>query len=101
NVAALAELLGDADPEVARSAAQALGAIRSPSAAKALAAAQPRAEIQSAITDSSLACAEAMLHAGDKAGALKIYQRYAAGQQPRHLRLAATRGVLACAGTGK
>jgi hypothetical protein len=98
SVGTLAELLGDPETNVARSAALALGAIRSPSAAKALAAAPARAEIQSALTDGSLACAEGLLHAGDKAGALKIYQRFAAPQQPHHVRLAATRGVLACAG---
>ena len=35
---------------------------------------------------------------GDKVSALSIYKRLAKGQQPKHVRLAATRGMLACAG---
>ncbi|MBS0260674.1 MAG: HEAT repeat domain-containing protein [Planctomycetes bacterium] len=97
SVSALANLLKDADPAVARAAAQALGLIGTPAAAHALLQAQPAAPLQAAVTDATLACAEAILAANDPATALKIYQTLAADTQPRLVRLAATRGQLACA----
>jgi HEAT repeat protein len=98
SVPALAELLADADPLVAQAAAHALGAIRSADAAAALAKAKPADEAKSAVTDASLACADGLLAQGKKADALAVYKRFAGGDQPKHVRLAATRGMLACAG---
>jgi HEAT repeat protein len=98
-VAALAALIGDADDTVATSAAHALGAIRTPDAAKALSMAPSNSAAVHAAIDASLACAEALLEEGDKAGALSIYKRLSEGDQPKHVRLAATRGRLAVAGT--
>jgi HEAT repeat protein len=99
SVAIIAESLKDADESVARSAALALGAIRTPDAAKALqAASTTSAVVQSAVTDASLACAEALLAAGNKAQALALYKSLAGADRPKHVRLAATRGMLACAG---
>ncbi len=106
SVAALSALLGNADAAIASAAACALGAIRSAEAAKALSQAKlatPKAtpaapEVRSAVTDASLACAEALLAAGKKAEALVIYKASAGEEQPKHVRLAATRGMLACAG---
>jgi thioredoxin-like negative regulator of GroEL len=97
SVSALAALLGDEDTAVATAAAHALGAIRSPEAAQALSHAKPAAAAQPAVTDASLACAEALLAAGKNAEALAIYKQFAGGAQPKHVRLAATRGMLACA----
>ncbi len=96
---ALARLLGDHDAGIARAAALALGDIRTPEAAEALTSSKPNPEVRSAVTDASLACAEAMLAAGKKAAALAIYKGFAKDDQPKHVRLAATRGMLACAGT--
>ena len=93
-VSALAGLLDDADAAVAQAAALALGAIRSKDAAKALASADANARN----IDASLACAESLLADGDKLGALAIYKRIAKGQVAKHVKLAATRGMLACAG---
>jgi hypothetical protein len=98
SVADLAALLGDSDAQVARAAALALGAIRSPEAAKALAKAKPADAVKPAVTDASLACAEALLASGKKGEALMIYKSYAGENQPKQVRLAATRGMLACAG---
>ncbi len=98
SVAALAGLLSDPDIQVAQAAAYGLGDIRSAKAAKALASANINAEAQSAVTDASLSCAEGLLAAGQKNDALAIYKRFAGGDHPKHVRLAATRGVLACAG---
>ena len=98
SVAPLGKLIGDSDKGVARAAAYALGAIRSPEAAKTLTAAKPAAEVKSAVTDASLACAERLVAAGKKTDALAIYKGLSGEDQPKHVRLAATRGVLACAG---
>jgi HEAT repeat protein len=99
SVATLAALLSDADTAVARSAALALGAIRTPEAAKALAQAKPTdAVVKSATVDASLACAEGMLASGKKAEAQMIYRSLAGEGQPKHVRLAATRGMLSVAG---
>lgn len=99
SVAALKTLLADNEMAVAHAAALALGAIRSPDAAAALLqAAARREELRSAATDAALACAEALLTAGKKTEALAIYRVLVGGTQPKHVRLAATRGMLACAG---
>jgi hypothetical protein len=84
---------------VARAAALALGAMRSAQTASALAQLKPDdAETSVAVIDASLACAEALLADGQAAEALAIYKRFAGEDQPKHVRLAATRGMLACAG---
>jgi HEAT repeat protein len=99
NVQALTELLGDSDGKVAVAAAHALGAIQSAAAAQALAGAKPTGDdAKQAVTDASLACAEALLSAGKKAEATAIYKRFTGEDQPRHVRVAATRGMLAVAG---
>lgn len=96
SVAALGELLGDENPAVASAAAHALGAIRTPEAAQALSKAKPDEKVQPAATDASLACAEALLAAGKNTDALSIYKGLV-GNSQKHVKLAATRGMLACA----
>ncbi len=99
SVPALAALLADSDAAVAVAAAVALGDIRSPEAAKALSAAKPNgAQAKQAVTDASLACAERLLADGKKADALAVYKSLVGEDQPKHVRLAGTRGMLACAG---
>jgi HEAT repeat protein len=99
SVSALGKLVGDGDAAVARSAAYALGAIRSPEAAKALSSASPKAApAKSAVSDAKLSCAESLLAGGKKSDALALYKSLAGKEQPKHVRLAATRGMLACAG---
>jgi HEAT repeat protein len=99
SVSALAALVADNDAAVARAAALALGAIRNREAADALAKAKPAAdEVKSAVTDATLACAEGLLTDGNKLQALAVYQRLAGETHPKHVRLAATKGILACAG---
>jgi HEAT repeat protein len=102
SVPALTASLDDADLAVARAAAFALGDIRTPDATQALAKAKStRAEVSLAITDASLACAEQLLADGKRAEALAVYRKYAGDEQPKQVRLAATRGMLACAGTSE
>lgn len=98
SVAALATLVADDDAAVARAAALALGAIRNREAADALANAKPAADAKPAVTDATLACAEGLLTEGNKLQALAVYKTLAGDIQPKHVRLAATRGMLACAG---
>lgn len=99
SVPALAALLRDSDSAVARAAALALGDIRSGEAAKTLTDAKPQGGgAAAAATDATLACAEALLRDGKKAEALAIYKSLSGPQQPKHVRLAATRGMLATAG---
>lgn len=98
SVPLLVSLLEDDEESVARSAALALGTIRLPSAAKALNTVQTEnAAVSAAVADASLACAEAMLEAGQKAQARRLYKNLSGDDQPKHVRLAATRGLLACA----
>lgn len=94
----LAKLLNDSDPAVAQSAAHGLGAIRSAQAAKALTGGSPNPEAESAVTDAVLACAEALVADGKSKEALVIYKGLIGGERPKHVKLAATKGMLACAG---
>ena len=99
SLSALTALLGDGDEATVRAAALALGDIGTRKAARALAEAKPSGvEAQRATADASLLCAETLLARGKKAVALAVYKRLAKPDQPKHVRLAATRGMLACAG---
>jgi len=98
SVPTLAALLADADATIVRSAADALGDIRTAKAAQALTAARPAgAEVKVAAIDAQLASAEQLLADGQKAEALTIYKSFFGPDQPKYVRLAATRGMLACA----
>lgn len=98
SVGTLGSLVGNENAAVARAAAMALGAIRTPSAAKALGAAKPNDKAISAVVDAKLSCAESLLADGKKTEALMLYKACASGDPPKHVKLAATRGMLACAG---
>lgn len=92
-VPALSGLLKDSDAATARAAALALGAIGNADAAGALQAAGNSA----VVIDALLHCAEALLASQQVPAASSIYQALNDAQQPRLIRLAATRGLLACA----
>jgi HEAT repeat protein len=102
-VPALGGLLTDSDASVARAAAVALGDIGTAEAAKALqeAAVQKSgpsaAETRQAVIDAQLACAEALLADDKEADARAIYKSLGSDHQSKLVRLAATRGILACA----
>lgn len=99
SVAPLAQLLMDSDPATARAAAIALGDIRSSQAGKALSEAKSVSEkVKPALTDASLFCAEGLLADGNKGQALAMFKAYVGEEHPKHVRMAATKGVLACAG---
>jgi len=98
SVQALAGLLNDEDAAIAQTAAQALGNIHTAEAAKALADATATDQTKPALADATLCCAEAMLADGNKLGALSAYKRLLASSPASHVKVAATRGMLACAG---
>jgi HEAT repeat protein len=99
SVAPLAGLLGNADASISSAAACALGDIRNAEAVKALNTAEPTSDsVKMAITDARLACAEGLLADGKPSEALAIYKSLAGNDQPKHVKLGATRGMLACAG---
>jgi HEAT repeat protein len=100
SAAALAALLTDSDKAVACAAACALGNIGGLEAAKALGAVAKTAPegVKPAVADACLACAEHLLADGKKVEAISLYQSLSGEDQPKHVRLAATRGLLAAAG---
>lgn len=99
SVEPLAGLLGDSDPAIACAAAIALGDIRSSKAGTALSGAKAvSAKVKPAVADASLFCAEGLLAEGKKDEALAMFKAYVGEEQPKHVRVAATKGVLACAG---
>lgn len=100
SVSVLGGLVGDSDAAVAKAAAAALGSIGNGDAAAALAKADAKdAEAKVATTDAKLACAENLVSAGKKTEALAIYKSLSGDDQPKHVSLAAKRGVLACLGS--
>lgn len=97
-VAPLGGLLDDHNSAVARAAALSLGTIGTAKSASLLQAAlQGRSGDKQAIIDGLLACAESLLHGDKPADALAIYKSLSGEGQDRLVRLAATRGALACA----
>jgi HEAT repeat protein len=97
-VAPLGKLLRADDPAIARAAALALGTIGTAEAAGTLQAALPTANGDRAfVIDALLSCAESLLQSDNHAEATGIYKSLSGEQQPRLVRLAATRGLLACA----
>jgi len=96
-VPVLAGLLGDSDPAVARSAALALGAIGGGEASRVLqAAVQNGGKGNLTLIDVLLNCAESLLSGRKTAEAAAIYRSLSGDEQPRLVRLAANRGLLAC-----
>jgi HEAT repeat protein len=97
---ALVPLLEDENKQVAAAAAAALGAIGAPEAAEALKGFQTKApkELRLAAADAYLVCAERLLAAGNKDQAKLIYVELSKADLPKHIRVAATRGLLNAAG---
>jgi len=100
SVAALTGAVDDDDQAIASSAARALGLIGTPQAGKVLVARVKKSSegTTPAIADACLVCAERLLADGKKAEALSLYTSLKGDDQPKLVRLAATRGLLATAG---
>ena len=97
SVPALTALLADADKAIAGSAACALGDIGTPEAAKSLGGSAKTAPegVKMAVADGCLVCAERLLADGKRSEAIAVYKSLSGADQPKHIRLAATRGMLA------
>lgn len=100
SASALQGLWDHTDPQIAAAAIAALGAIGSSEAAAALGEIHSKVpEVLRATTaDARLHCAERLLAADKKLEALAIYKALNAEDQPKHVRLAAVRGMLAATG---
>jgi HEAT repeat protein len=95
-VETLSGSLTASDAGVVRAAALALGAIGGAESAQALQAAlQAGSANDGAVIDGLLSCAESLLKQNNSRAANAIYQTLAGDDQPRLVRLAATRGLLA------
>ncbi len=97
SIAALTELTKSSEKQIAAAAIAALGSIGTQDAAKALAGVEASDELKPALADASLRCAEQLLADGKKLDAMKIYKSLVNKDQPKHVRVAATRGLLAAA----
>ena len=99
SVAAIAKFLGDSDMMVARAAAHSLGLIGTADAAKALSACAKKApaNIKVSVADACLICAEQLLADGEKSAAIALYKDLKGGNQPKHVKVAATKGMLTAA----
>ena len=76
-----------------------MGRIGTPEAAKSLADVVKNApdELKQIAADACLACAELLSAEGKKAQAILLYKGLSGEDQPKYVRLAATRGLLAAA----
>ncbi|MCE3015506.1 MAG: HEAT repeat domain-containing protein [Pirellula sp.] len=98
-IATLANLLSHTDSAVVRGAALSLGAIGGVEAANALQSAMKAVRgDKNLMIDALLSCAESLLKQKKSKEATAIYSALAEDNQPRLVRLAAARGLLACAG---
>jgi HEAT repeat protein len=100
SVAAIAASLTDSDKAVACTAAHALGAIGDADAAKQLGEFLPKApdDVKPAASDAYLVCAEKLAKNGKKSEAIAIYKSLMGEGEPKHIRLAATHGLLVASG---
>jgi HEAT repeat protein len=99
SIGAIAKLLGDSDPQVARAAAQALALIGTPAAATELRkfAKKAPANMKLPVADARLLCAEQLLVDGKKAEAVALYKELQGDNQPAHVKAAAMKGMLTAA----
>jgi HEAT repeat protein len=95
---ALVALLKDSDQEVAAAAVAALGSVGNLEAAKALGAFRAPEALKLAAADAQLTCGERLLADGKKDEAELVYKRLLKLDQPKHVRVAATLGLLAVKG---
>jgi len=96
SIKAIAKLLGDSDIQVARAAAQALGLIGTPAAARELSqfAKKASANLKMPVADARLICAEQLLADGKKSEAVAVYKELNSDGQPAQVKIAAMKGML-------
>ncbi len=96
SVPVLAELVGDADIDVASAAVTALGQIAGAEARGALAKSKDTTtgELRMLVLDAYLNCADGLIDAGENEEALKIYRELYSSDIPQVIRSAALRGTV-------
>ncbi|MGH7972798.1 MAG: HEAT repeat domain-containing protein, partial [Limisphaerales bacterium] len=94
-VSSLTPLLSDPDPNIAGSAATALGRIGGQKAVAALSAARDHAgpAVESSVLEALLKCADRMAAGNDSASALATYRALDDAKYPVQIRIAAWRGL--------
>lgn len=99
SVALLASLLTRPEPPVVSAAVAALGMIGTAEASRALQQFLSKASAESrvAAADACLSAAEQLLAAGNKTEALALYKLLSGAEFPKHVKVAATRGLLLAA----
>jgi len=93
---ALVGLLGDSDAKTVGAAATALGAVGAAEAATALTAALPKVPegAKATVIDGCFRSAEQLAAGGKKVEAMAVYKALSGDDQPKHVRLGATRGLM-------
>jgi len=99
SITVISNLLGDSDIQVAKAAAQSLGLIGTPAAAKELSkfAKKASADMKIPVADACLVCAEQLLADGEKSEAVALYNKLKGDDQPTHVKAAAMKGILTAA----
>jgi len=99
SIKVFSKLLGDSDIQVAKAAAQSLGLIGTPAAAKELSkfAKKASANMKLPVADASLVCAEQLLADGEKSEAVALYKELKGDDKPAHVKAAAMKGILTAA----
>ena len=99
SINAISKLLGDSDLQVARAAAHSLGLIGTSAAAKELStfAKKAPAGMKMPVADACLICADQLLADGEKSEAVALYKGLKGDDQPKHVKVAATKGMLTAA----
>lgn len=99
SIKAISQLLGDSDIQVARAAAHSLGLIGTPAVASQLStfAQKAGAGMKVPVADACLLCADQLLADGKKSEAVALYKGLQGDDQPRHVKVAATKGMLTAA----
>jgi len=99
SINAISKLLGNSDIQVARAAAHSLGLIGTSAAAKELSnfAKKSPANMKMPVADACLICAEQLLADGEKSEAVALYKELKGDDQPKHVKVAAMKGMLTAA----
>jgi len=99
SIKAISKLLGNSDIQVAKAAAQSLGLIGTSAAVKELSkfAKKAPANMKMPVGDACLVCAEQLLAGGEKSEAVALYKALGGDDQPKRIKVAATKGILTAA----
>jgi hypothetical protein len=99
SIKAMSKLLNNSDTQIASAAAHSLGLIGTSAAAKQLSrfVKKAPANMQMPVADACLICAEQLLADGRKSEAAALYNGLKGADQPKHVKVAAMKGMLTAA----